>query len=100
MRRILLSSCALLYCLTASFGAFAVTGGGDITFTPKGAKPVVFSHDVHKLAKGLTCNGCHYAMTNGNKIANVTKANFCSKCHNGMKSFDVKNPKNCERCHK
>ncbi len=35
-------------------------GGGDITFSPKGAGPVLFSHEKHVSEKGLKCTGCHY----------------------------------------
>jgi c(7)-type cytochrome triheme protein len=30
----------------------------------------------------------------------LTKGSFCGKCHNGEKSFDVKDTKNCVKCHK
>lgn len=106
MRTALVAISALLFCLAAPCSALAVTGGGDINFTPKGMGPVIFSHDVHVNVKGLKCNGCHYAMfmvtTGSYKMdrSKITKADFCSKCHNGQKSFDVSNPKNCSRCHK
>jgi c(7)-type cytochrome triheme protein len=81
-------------------------GGGDLTFTPKNAKPVVFSHNKHVTEKGLKCTGCHYQifqMEHGSykmDMAKLTKGAFCGTCHNGQKSFNVKDPKNCERCHK
>jgi len=81
-------------------------GGGDITFTPKNANQVVFSHEKHVSEKGLKCTGCHYQifqMAQGSykmDMARITKGDFCGKCHNGQKSFDVKDPKNCTRCHK
>jgi c(7)-type cytochrome triheme protein len=81
-------------------------GGGDLTFTPANASPVVFSHETHVKGKGIKCTGCHYQifqMTQGsNKIdmAKITKGDFCGKCHNGQKAFDVKDEKNCVRCHK
>ncbi len=81
-------------------------GGGDLTFTPKNAKPVVFSHEKHVSEKGLKCTGCHYAifqMAQGSykmDMAKITKGDFCGKCHNGQKSFDVADPKNCVKCHK
>ena len=81
-------------------------GGGDLTFTPKNARNVVFSHNIHVTVKGLKCTGCHYQvfqMTKGSykmDMSKMTKGDFCGKCHNGQKSFDVKDPKNCERCHK
>ncbi len=80
--------------------------GGDLTFTPKGAKQVVFSHQIHVSVKGLKCSGCHYhvfQMTKGSykmDMAKITKGAFCGKCHNGQKSFDVKDKANCAKCHK
>jgi c(7)-type cytochrome triheme protein len=89
------------------FGASAQTvGGGDLTFRPKGATPVVFSHELHVKSKGLKCTGCHYQvfqMTKGSykmDMNKLTKGDFCGKCHNGQKSFDVKETKNCAKCHK
>jgi len=81
-------------------------GGGDLTFSPKGSGPVVFSHQVHVTVKGLKCTGCHYhvfQMTQGSykmDMSKMTKGDFCGKCHNGQKSFDVKDAKNCAKCHK
>ncbi len=83
-----------------------VVGGGDLTFRPKGADPVAFSHEVHVKSKGLKCTGCHYQvfqMTQGSykmDMSKLTKGSFCGKCHNGEKSFDVKDAKNCVKCHK
>ncbi len=88
-------------------GAFAQrVGGGDLTFTPKNASPVVFSHEKHVKGKGLKCIGCHYQisqMANGSyrmDLAKINKDDFCGKCHNGQKAFDVKDAKNCNRCHR
>lgn len=82
-------------------------GGGDLTFTPKDARPVVFSHEKHVSDKGLKCTGCHYQIFEMQKGASSTmdmsklkKGDMCGKCHNGQKSFDVKDPKNCVKCHK
>lgn len=81
-------------------------GGGDITFTPKNASTVIFSHEKHVSEKGLKCTGCHYAifqMQQGSykmDMSKLSKGDFCGKCHNGQKSFDVKDQKNCGRCHK
>jgi len=83
-----------------------VVGGGDLTFTPENASKVVFSHQFHVKGKGIKCNACHYQifqMSKGSTKANmdmITKGNFCGKCHNGQKAFDVKDQKNCARCHK
>jgi c(7)-type cytochrome triheme protein len=94
-------------CLMMPLAAAAQkVGGGDLTFKPKGASPVVFSHDLHVNSKGLKCTGCHYhvfQMTQGSykmDMSKLTKGDFCGKCHNGQKSFDVKETKNCIKCHK
>ena len=81
-------------------------GGGDLTFSPKNASPVVFSHEKHVNDKGLKCTGCHYQifqMQQGSykmDMNKLTKGDFCGKCHNGQKAFDVKDRKNCSRCHR
>jgi len=99
--------CVLAIGLIVPLGAVAEkVGGGDITFTPKNASKVVFSHEKHVSEKGLKCTGCHYQifqMAQGSykmDMARINKGDFCGKCHNGQKSFDVKDEKNCTRCHK
>jgi c(7)-type cytochrome triheme protein len=106
MKRII-AVALLSFCLMAPGSSFAEkVGGGNITFTPKNASPVVFSHDKHVTEKGLKCTGCHYAifqMAQGSykmDMSKINKGDFCGKCHNGQKSFDVKDQKNCVRCHK
>ena len=96
-------SLSFIFPLTA---AAEKVGGGDLTFTPKNAGPVLFSHEKHVSEKGLKCTGCHYQifqMAQGSykmDMAKITKGDFCGKCHNGQKSFDVSDKKNCVRCHK
>jgi c(7)-type cytochrome triheme protein len=97
----------LIFCLVIPFTAVAEkVGGGDIKFNPKNASPVVFSHEKHVNDKGLKCTGCHYQifqMQQGSykmDMDKITKGDFCGKCHNGQKSFDVKDQKNCYKCHK
>lgn len=81
-------------------------GGGDLTFKPKGAEQVLFSHKVHISDKALKCTSCHYHVFQMSKdskkmdMSKMTKGDFCGKCHNGQKSFDVKDAKNCSKCHK
>lgn len=81
-------------------------GGGDLTFKPNNASPVVFSHELHVKGKGMKCTGCHYQifqMTQGSSkidMSKITKGDFCGKCHNGQKAFDAKDEKNCVRCHR
>ena len=106
MKRIILIT-LLVTCLVLPFAAIAQkVGGGDITFTPKNANPVIFSHEAHVKGKGIKCTGCHYQifqMAQGSykmDMSKLTKGDFCGKCHNGGKSFDVKDAKNCDKCHK
>ncbi len=97
----------LLLSLLFPLSAFAQkVGGGDITFTPKNAGQVLFSHEKHVSGKGVKCSGCHYQifqMAQGSyklDMSKINKGDFCGKCHNGQKSFDVQNKKNCSRCHR
>ncbi len=102
--------CVLILSLAVPATASALNdknkvGGGPITFTPKNMKSVVFSHELHVSQKGLRCAGCHQAvlMAQGSYHVDkslITKDGFCAKCHNGQKSFDVHDEKNCVRCHK
>lgn len=99
---ILLFSILLLLTTAASVPA---VGGGDITFSPAGTDPVQFSHDHHSKVRGLKCAVCHFQkFSKGQgyemKKETITKRDFCSHCHNGMKSFDSASTKNCTRCHK
>ncbi|NTW59084.1 MAG: hypothetical protein HGA43_07950 [Nitrospirae bacterium] len=103
MRNALLLN-TILFLLAAASTAYAV-GGGDIEFKPAGADPVQFSHDFHSKARGLKCAACHFQkFSKGQgyemKKESITKRDFCSHCHNGMKSFDAASGKNCTRCHK
>jgi c(7)-type cytochrome triheme protein len=102
-----LSALFMAICIMVPFVASAEKiGGGDLTFTPKGASQVVFSHQYHVQAKGLKCTGCHYSVFQMNQgsykmdMSKITKGDFCGKCHNGTKSFDAKDSKNCAKCHK
>ncbi|OGW39265.1 MAG: hypothetical protein A2010_02130 [Nitrospirae bacterium GWD2_57_9] len=84
----------------------ASTGGGDRLFKPKGVKPVFFSHEQHVNIRGSKCSACHYhafQMSTESYEMNMeklSKGQFCGICHNGERSFDVKDKANCERCHK
>ena len=93
------------FLLTVPGSASAEVGGGDLRFAPKGALPVLFSHEIHVVEKGLKCTDCHYQifqMAQGSykmQMKKITKGYFCGKCHNGQKAFDVKEKTNCSRCH-
>src|SRR5574342_187259 len=99
--------CCFLSCLIVPVIAVAEqVGGGDLTFKPKGAAPVIFSHQVHVSGKKVKCSACHYHVFQMSKdsykmdMNKITKGEFCGKCHNGKKSFDVNDKTNCARCHK
>ena len=84
--------------------AFAVVGGGDITFDVAKGGNVTFSHDNHVAGAGLNCTDCHdslYVTKEKHKavsMAQMQKGKSCGTCHNGEKAFDVK--ANCNNCHK
>ncbi len=98
----------VIFCLFLSTGISlaAGTGGGDLTFKPQNAKPVIFSHEEHVNVKELKCSACHNHTFQMGKdedkmdMSKMTKGLFCGHCHNGTKAFDVKDKANCQRCHK
>ena len=104
MRTIVLLLFLIVFVLVPS-APVPASGGGDITFEPKGADQVKFSHDYHLKLKGLKCAACHFQkFAKGGasyemKREAITKQGFCEHCHNGMKAFDVSSAKNCARCH-
>jgi c(7)-type cytochrome triheme protein len=104
MRTLMLT--LVLTCLLVPMNVFAQkVGGGNLTYTPKNASPVIFNHEKHVNEKGIKCSGCHYQlfqMAQGSykmEMKMLTKGDFCGKCHNGQKGFDVKDRSNCIRCH-
>jgi c(7)-type cytochrome triheme protein len=97
----------MLACFLSAGGfALAEVGGGDLSFKPKDAKPVFFSHEQHVKVKTYKCSACHYHTFQMAKdsykmdMSKITKGEFCGLCHNGERSFDVKDAKSCGRCHK
>jgi c(7)-type cytochrome triheme protein len=97
----------LIFLLAAPALTFgASTGGGDKLFKPAGIKPVFFSHEQHVNVRGAKCSACHYhafQMSEGSYNMDMEKLNkgkFCGICHNGERSFDVKDKANCDKCHK
>lgn len=106
MKRIFVLIAALCLMLAAGTAVAEIAGGGDLTFKPQNAKPVIFSHALHVNVKELKCTACHnhtFLMSKDSAkmdMSKITKGQFCGHCHNGERSFDVKDKANCERCHK
>ena len=105
MKKVLIDV-VIMTCLLVPMSAVAQkVGGGDVTFSPKDAAPVLFSHDKHVNEKALRCSNCHYQLFQMSKgsykmdMTKITKGDFCGKCHNGKRAFDVADQKNCSRCH-
>ncbi len=102
------SAVVVVLCLLCSAGMAVATvaGGGDMKYTPRNAKPVVFSHEEHVNVKELRCSACHnhtFQMAKDEAkmdMSKMTKGLFCGRCHNGTRSFDLKDKANCSRCHK
>ena len=47
-------------CLIVASAAWGEVGGGDITFSVKGAGNVVYSHELHVTKAKQKCSDCHY----------------------------------------
>ena len=81
-------------------------GGGDIQFTPKGADPVVFSHESHVNQHKAKCTDCHTKIFKMKKEdLKMTKEahgqdKHCGVCHNGKKAFSQTAEAECAKCHK
>ncbi len=97
-----------MLCFMLPIGAVAqlLVGGGSIRFEPKGAAPVLFSHEKHVAATGRRCSQCHFGVfqmekgSNRMDMSKITKGHFCGTCHNGKTAFDVEDRAQCVRCHK
>ncbi|MFZ3209739.1 MAG: cytochrome c3 family protein [Geobacteraceae bacterium] len=65
---------------------------------------VVFNHDFH-LGK-FGCGKCHNKLFKPSPdnprvtMADMEKGLSCGACHDGASGFSVKDPANCDRCHK
>jgi c(7)-type cytochrome triheme protein len=98
---------AFLFCFLLPLGAAAqlLVGGGDIRFKPKGAAPVLFSHEKHVAANDRRCSSCHFGIfqmekgSNRMNMSRITKGHFCGACHNGKTAFDVEDRAHCAKCH-
>ena len=85
-------------------------GGGDITYKPKGADPVVFSHEFHVNTKKMKCTDCHTKIFKMKKEdLKITKEThgqdkYCGVCHNGKEgktsAFSQTAEASCVKCHK
>ncbi len=102
MKKIVVSVAAA--CLLVTVTAWGKVGGGDITFSVKGAANVVYSHDIHVTKAGLKCSDCHYKIFQQAKMsglatnASMQNGKSCGACHNGQRAFSIK--ENCSKCHK
>lgn len=80
-------------------------GGGDIIYPDVKQPPVTFSHKIHAKDRGVACKECHTAIwpyKKGQvqfKMKDMEDGKFCGTCHNGKKSFGVKDSKSCAKCH-
>ncbi|MEW6334807.1 MAG: c(7)-type cytochrome triheme domain-containing protein [Thermodesulfobacteriota bacterium] len=103
----LLALCVIAVYVSMSPAAAArkTVGGGDLRFTPKDVRQVVFSHESHMKMRGIKCASCHYRvfqMAHGSwkmKMEKMTKGDFCGKCHDGRIAFPVNDREFCSRCH-
>jgi len=89
--------------LIMASAAWGGVGGGDITFSVKGAGNVVYSHELHVTKTRQTCSDCHYKIFRMTKLqkqatmADMQNGRSCGACHNGQKAFAV--TANCNKCH-
>jgi len=74
-------------------------------FPGKSTGSVLFSHKVH-LARGFTCNDCHYTLYPSETVRKpvtmkeMWEGKSCGKCHGNMMAFSVRDGRSCNRCHK
>ena len=97
---------ALVVSLFVPTVAWCKIGGGEVSYRPAGANPVVYSHDAHVTKAGLKCSECHYKLYtiagHRKKFAmdEMAQGKSCGACHNGKRTFDVTSKDNCKKCHK
>ena len=85
-------------------------GGGDVLYKPKGADPVLFSHEYHVNTKKMKCTDCHTKIFKMKKEdLKITKEahgqdKYCGVCHNGKEgknnAFSQTAEASCVKCHK
>lgn len=100
---------AVFLALMLSIGNVMAVPAGKVEFAGGGAGKVAMDAKVHA-DKGLKCPDCHtkpklFEMKKGANKATLTMAAMnegksCGACHNGKKSFGVKDPADCAKCHK
>lgn len=96
--------CIVIAGLLVTSVAEAKVGGGEVTFSVRGASAVVFGHEAHVIKAGLKCSDCHYRVFNTKEarkavtMAHMEKGLSCGACHDGHRAFDLKT--NCSKCHK
>jgi c(7)-type cytochrome triheme protein len=87
-------------------GAWAVMGGGDISFPVPGMSTVLFSHDDHLGKFKLKCSECHYKIYTNHAqhkavgMEGMRNGQSCGACHNGTRAFSVASQQHCIKCHK
>ena len=106
MKKFFVLALVVIVTVAMSVTAFAVPAGKTVEFEGKGAGKVVFDGKAHA-DKGLKCADCHqsgiFKMKKGADVMTMKDmegGKFCGACHNGTKSFDVKDKANCGKCHK
>jgi c(7)-type cytochrome triheme protein len=104
-RKVIILATLLCFMLPLGIPAQVHLGGGNIRFSPKGAKPVIFNHEKHLAVTEHKCSICHsgdFQMEKGSNKMNMsmmTKGHFCGTCHNGKTAFDVEDLAQCKKCH-
>lgn len=85
---------------------------GRLVRTPESSRAfrIGFSHAKHTANKSMNCSDCHTiraGMTRGRQVSSPLasmhfpplRAQSCSSCHNGKRSFGPDDFANCKRCH-
>lgn len=102
MKRFLIIAVAVCFVFSMVGGAMASGPGKKVEYDEKTKGKVVFDGKSHATA-GLKCADCHtkpklFAMKKSElKMADMKDGKSCGACHDGKKSFDVKE---CAKCHK
>ncbi len=84
---------------------FAVAPGKTVEYDGKGAGKVIFDGKIHA-GKGTKCAECHpklFKYKKGTEVFTMKDMNegkYCGACHDGTKTFGMKDQKDCSKCHK